>query len=90
MRSRKQRLRAALPPCRTSGEDALIAAEEFMPAAVFCDIGLPGIDGFEVAARLRADSRHGGIILIAITGWGSAEDHRATQEAGFDFHLVKP
>jgi CheY-like chemotaxis protein len=54
------------------------------------DIGLPGIDGYEVARRLRADAGTRDIRLIALTGYGLAEDQRRVLEAGFDLHLVKP
>jgi CheY-like chemotaxis protein len=54
------------------------------------DIGLPGIDGYEVARRLREDPATRAIRLIALTGYGLAEDQRRVLEAGFDLHLVKP
>jgi CheY-like chemotaxis protein len=55
---------------------------------VLIDIGLPGMDGFEVARRLRALGQP--VVLVALTGYGQPEDRRRTQEAGFDVHLVKP
>jgi signal transduction histidine kinase/CheY-like chemotaxis protein len=60
------------------------------PEVAFVDIGLPGLDGYEVARQVR--SRHGGpdIVLIALTGYGLEEDRQRVREAGFDFHLVKP
>jgi len=73
-----------------TGEHALEVASEFAPEVVFCDIGLPGIDGHEVASRLRSDQRHARTVLVAVTGWGTQEDRRRTRGAGFDFHLVKP
>jgi CheY-like chemotaxis protein len=73
-----------------SGEDALRTAEAFDPEVVVCDIGLPQMDGHEIARRLRADPRRAGTLLVAVTGWGSEEDKQRTQRAGFDFHLVKP
>ncbi len=54
------------------------------------DIGLPGIDGYEVARRLRADAATRAIRLIAVTGYGLPDDQRRVMEAGFDQHLVKP
>jgi signal transduction histidine kinase len=60
------------------------------PDAALVDIGLPGIDGYEVARRLRADPATRAIRLIAVTGYGLAEDQRRVLEAGFDQHLVKP
>lgn len=73
-----------------SGERALQAVAEFQPEAIVCDIGLPEMDGHEVAKRVRADPRNAGTVLVAVTGWGGEEDKRRTQSAGFDFHLVKP
>jgi len=73
-----------------SGIDALPAAAEFAPDIVFCDIGMPRMDGHQVASALRADPRLSSVVLVALTGWGSEEDKRRTREAGFDFHLVKP
>ncbi|MGZ3182347.1 MAG: response regulator [Telluria sp.] len=61
-----------------------------LPDVALIDIGLPGIDGYEVARRLRADEATQGIRLIALTGYGQADDHRRVMEAGFDLHLVKP
>jgi CheY-like chemotaxis protein len=54
------------------------------------DVGLPGMDGYEVARRIRADRGDDGILLIAITGYGQAEDRRRARAAGFDAHLTKP
>ena len=73
-----------------SGEGALRTAEDFDPEVVVCDIGLPRMDGHEIAKRLRADPRRSGTVLVAVTGWGSEEDKRRTQRAGFNFHLTKP
>jgi signal transduction histidine kinase len=61
-----------------------------LPDVALVDIGLPGIDGYEVARRLRKDARTRGIRLIAVTGYGLAEDQRRVLEAGFDLHMVKP
>jgi signal transduction histidine kinase/CheY-like chemotaxis protein len=74
-----------------TGEAALAAAAEFQPHAMFLDIGLPDQNGYEVARRLRADPRIAkSLLLVALTGWGAAEDKRQAQAAGFDRHLVKP
>ncbi|MEO8064048.1 MAG: ATP-binding protein [Pseudomonadota bacterium] len=74
-----------------NGDDALIVAEEFVPDVVFLDIGLPTINGYEVARRLRANPQlPRNMRLIALTGWGTDEDRRRAQAAGFDQHLVKP
>ena len=73
-----------------SGTEALEAVLSFVPELVFLDIGLPGMDGYEVARRFRADPRLATTTLVALTGWGSAEDKRKSLEAGFDVHLTKP
>ena len=68
---------------------AASAAEPFDVA--FLDIALPdGLDGYEVARRMRADPRLRGLVLVALTGYGQDEDRRRSAEAGFDHHLVKP
>ena len=72
------------------GLQGVAAATAKLPAAALVDIGLPGIDGYEVARRLRMDPATRGIRLIALTGYGLAEDQRRVLEAGFDQHLVKP
>ena len=74
------------------GPAALDAAREFSPQVVLLDIGLPGMDGYEVAARLRADAASGaaGARIAAVSGYGQDEDRRRSQEAGFDRHFVKP
>jgi CheY-like chemotaxis protein len=65
-------------------------AAGFHPTAVLLDIGLPGLDGYEVAKRLRLQPPLENMILIALTGYGNESDHRRSKEAGFDHHLVKP
>ena len=72
------------------GVSAVAKARDQRPHAVFCDIGMPGMSGHEVAATLRAGGVHPSAALVAVTGWGSEEDRRKAQDAGFDFHLVKP
>ena len=57
---------------------------------IVLDIGMPGMDGFEVAQRVRKRSDFDQIVLIAMTGWGQAEDRNRSKTAGFDHHLVKP
>lgn len=69
-------------------ETALRTAPEFQPAACLCDIGLPVMNGFELARRLREMMPES--LLISISGWGQDEDRRRSQEAGFNHHLVKP
>lgn len=72
------------------GESAIVIAAEFKPDVVLLDIGLPGMDGFEVARRLRAIPEAREAFMIALTGYGSEQDRQLTKEAGFDRHLVKP
>jgi signal transduction histidine kinase/CheY-like chemotaxis protein len=73
-----------------SGPDALTAAAAHRPEIIFLDIGLPGMDGYEVARRLRADPNTARTVLVALTGWGTEDDRRKTKAAGFDRHLTKP
>jgi CheY-like chemotaxis protein len=72
------------------GDTALERAPQFRPALVLLDIGLPDMDGYEVARKLRAAPATAAVGLIAVTGYGRGEDERRTREAGFDAHLVKP
>ena len=74
--------------CR-DGESALQKAEELLPDVVLLDIELPGIDGYEVAKRLRI-ANWNEPILVAITGWGRDQDKQAATDAGFDHHFLKP
>jgi signal transduction histidine kinase/ActR/RegA family two-component response regulator len=73
-----------------SGADGVQAAREFHPEVVLCDLGLPGMDGYQVAAALRRDPETASAKLIAVTGYGREEDRRKSKEAGFDLHLTKP
>jgi CheY-like chemotaxis protein len=70
------------------GPTALAVVERFAPEAALLDIGLPVMDGYELAARLRA--RGGALHLVAITGYGQESDAARARAAGFDQHLVKP
>ena len=72
------------------GRQAVDAAKAFAPDIVFLDIGMPGLSGYEVARTLRASAAGRALTLVAVTGWGHAEDRRRTAEAGFNHHLVKP
>ncbi|MCI0671478.1 MAG: ATP-binding protein [Myxococcaceae bacterium] len=72
------------------GISALEEASQFDPEVVLLDIGLPRIDGFEVARRLRSNPAHSRTLLIALTGYGQSEDRARAREAGFDHHLTKP
>ncbi len=72
------------------GISALEKAREFAPDAVLLDIGLPGMDGYEVARRLRNEPCCTNALIIAVSGYGQEEDHRQSRAAGFDHHFVKP
>jgi CheY-like chemotaxis protein len=73
-----------------SGAAALEKAQAFQPEIVLLDIGMPGMDGYEVARRLRASPLGRDVKLVAQTGWGQDADRRRSREAGFDAHLAKP
>ncbi len=72
------------------GATALELARSFQPDTAFLDIGMPGMDGNELARRLRREPTQRGLRLIALTGWGQEEDRKLTKAAGFDRHLTKP
>jgi CheY-like chemotaxis protein/two-component sensor histidine kinase len=72
------------------GPEALEAAEAFRPDVILLDIGLPGMDGNEVARRLREQVEFQGALIVALTGWGQESDVERSRAAGFDHHLVKP
>jgi two-component system, chemotaxis family, CheB/CheR fusion protein len=72
------------------GPAALEVIGEFQPDVIFLDIGLPGLDGYEIARRLRSMPEIEDVLLLALTGYGQEEDRRRSFEAGFDHHLVKP
>ena len=73
-----------------SGLAALAMVREFKPALVLLDIGMPGMNGYETAKRIRADDPLGVITLVALTGWGAEADRIKAKEAGFDHHFTKP
>lgn len=73
-----------------NGQDGLNTVGAFRPEVVLCDIGLPGMDGYQVAAALRQMPEACRTILVAITGYGREEDRQRSQESGFDLHLTKP
>jgi PAS domain S-box-containing protein len=75
---------------RTDGPSALEAAASLRPDIIFLDIGMPEMDGYEVARRLRQQPELSGIVLVALTGYGQDDDRRRALEAGFNYHLVKP
>ena len=72
------------------GAAALQAAMRHRPEVIFLDIGMPQMDGYEVARRIRAHEWGKELLLIAVTGWGQESDRQRSFAAGFDFHLVKP
>ncbi|HTT04592.1 MAG TPA: response regulator [Steroidobacteraceae bacterium] len=72
------------------GLQALALAAEKQPDLVMLDIGMPGMDGYEVARRIRAEPWGQAMVLVAVTGWGQDSDRRRSREAGFDSHWVKP
>jgi CheY-like chemotaxis protein len=73
-----------------NGKDALERVGSFNPEVALLDIGLPGMNGYELAKRLRAMPQLEGVRLIALTGYGQADDRERAIAAGFDDHLVKP
>jgi len=72
------------------GQEALSIAEDFRPAVILLDIGMPVMNGYDTCRALRATEWGKSVQIIALTGWGQDEDRRKTKEAGFDGHLVKP
>jgi CheY-like chemotaxis protein len=76
--------------CAFNGASAITIARQFGPHLILLDISLPDIDGYEVLRRLREEPGASQPTVVAVTGFGQAEDRRRTQEAGFDHHLVKP
>ena len=74
----------------SSGPETLLKALEFRPSVVVMDLSLPGLDGFEVARRLREQFPDRSMLLVALTGYGQERDRLRAREAGFDHHLLKP
>lgn len=74
----------------TEGEQAITLADQFRPNCVVLDLGLPRMDGYEVARRLRARPYGNNLVLVALTGWAGRDVRSKAAEAGFDYHLVKP
>jgi CheY-like chemotaxis protein len=68
----------------------LAKLQEFEPDVVFLDIGLPGIDGYEACRRIRAARSDRRVTIVALTGWGHAQDKQRALDVGFDAHLTKP
>jgi CheY-like chemotaxis protein len=73
-----------------SGPEAVELARQFQPEVVLCDLGLPGMDGYEVAKALCRDPETRAARLIAVSGYGQEENVQRSREAGFDLHLTKP
>ena len=72
------------------GESAVACAESFLPEVVLLDIGLPKLNGYEVAQRIREQPWGASMFLIAVTGWGQEEDRQRSTEVGLNVHMVKP
>jgi CheY-like chemotaxis protein len=72
------------------GRSALTSFQSRSPELVFLDIGMPGMDGYAVARRMREIAGPKAVVIAALTGWGQEADRKRTAEAGFDHHLVKP
>jgi CheY-like chemotaxis protein len=73
-----------------NGEQALRLARDALPEALILDIGMPGITGDQVARAVRREPWGANVLMVAVTGWGQAEDKARASEAGFDHHLTKP
>jgi CheY-like chemotaxis protein len=73
-----------------TGPEGLSVAKEWVPDVALCDIGLPGLSGWELAGELRGDPKTAHVRLLAITGYSSDDDRQRSAEAGFERHLVKP
>jgi len=72
------------------GEMAVVTAESFLPDVVLLDIGLPKLNGYEVAQRIRQQPWGVSMFLVAVTGWGQEEDRQRSSEVGLNLHMVKP
>ena len=72
------------------GESAVETAEKFLPEVILLDIGLPKLNGYEVAQRIREQAWGASMFLIAVTGWGQDEDRQRSSEVGLNVHMVKP
>jgi DNA-binding response OmpR family regulator len=73
-----------------SGEQAFDIAASFQPEFALLDIGMPGMNGYQLARRIRASAWAARTMLVAVTGWGHEDDRRRALDAGFDRHLTKP
>jgi CheY-like chemotaxis protein len=84
------RLGAGRVEVAADGPAAVTKAEELRPNLILLDIGLPGMDGYQVARELRARREFDSSVLVALTGYGQEQDRLRSRDAGFDEHLVKP
>lgn len=73
-----------------NGQQGIEVAEEFKPQVIFMDIGLPGMNGYELCSLMQKNPVHANSVFIAQTGWGQSEHRQRSKEAGFAHHLVKP
>jgi CheY-like chemotaxis protein len=76
--------------CAYDGRQALEVLERVRPDAMVLDIGMPGMDGYQVARAVREGGRHPGLRIVALTGWGQEADRRRSRDCGIDHHLTKP
>jgi two-component system, sensor histidine kinase len=74
----------------TRAEEALRLVQAYLPQVVFCDIGMPGMNGYEFAEEVRRRPEFNEVVLVAMTGYGQSEDKRRAIATGFDFHITKP
>ena len=72
------------------GIEAVDVAASFQPDIILLDIGMPRLDGFEACSRIRAQSANKNVVIVALSGWTQDEKRQRSQEAGFDFYLIKP
>ncbi len=73
-----------------SGDEGLKALEDFKPEVIFLDVGMPNMDGYETARRIRALDSGRAVKIVALTGWGPKQIDARAKTAGFDYHLTKP
>jgi CheY-like chemotaxis protein len=72
------------------GLEALAVVEVFRPDVILMDIGMPKLNGYDTCRRIRQQPWGKNIVIVAQTGWGQEDDKKKSQEAGFDFHMIKP
>jgi CheY-like chemotaxis protein len=84
------RIQGHLVETAHDGQTAVELAERFQPDAILLDLGMPGMNGYDVCGQIRVQPWGRAILMVAQTGWGQAQDRARTREAGFDAHLTKP